>query len=49
MCYLRGRKTVMAKRKILAEFISGVEAMKKHREGKLTLWNYKGKQRPLCD
>jgi len=27
----------MAKRKILAELIEGVEAMKKHREGKLTL------------
>ena len=49
MCYLRGRKAVIAKRTILAEFIRGVEAMKKHREGKLTLRNYKVKQRPLCD
>jgi hypothetical protein len=30
-------ESVIAKRKILAELIEGVEAMKKHREGKLTL------------
>jgi hypothetical protein len=44
--------SVMAKRKILAELIEGVEAMRKHREGKLTLRSYtvevtrRGKPRP---
>ncbi len=37
----------MAKRKILAELIEGVEAMKKHREGKLTLRSYKVEAAPL--
>src|SRR5229473_772567 len=37
----------MAKRKILGELIEGVEAMKKHREGKLTLRGYKVELRPL--
>jgi hypothetical protein len=31
----------MAERKILAELIEGVEATKKHREGKLTLRSYR--------
>jgi putative transcriptional regulator len=31
----------MTKRKIISELIEGVEAMKKHREGKLTLRSYK--------
>jgi hypothetical protein len=35
----RGRQeeTVMAKRKIFDELIEGIDSMKKHREGKLTL------------
>jgi len=37
----------MAKRKILAELVEGVEAMKKHREGKLTLRSYKVDLQPL--
>jgi putative transcriptional regulator len=37
----------MAKRKILTELIEGVEAMKKHREGKLTLRSYKAELTPL--
>ena len=37
----------MAKRKILAELIEGVDAMKKHREGKLTLRSYKVDPAPL--
>jgi len=37
----------MAKRKILAELLEGVEAMKKHREGKLTLRSYKVEAAPL--
>jgi len=31
----------MAKRKIITELIEGVEAMKKQREGKLTLRSYR--------
>jgi len=37
----------MAKRKIFAELAEGVEAMKKHREGKLTLRSYRVKAAPL--
>lgn len=37
----------MAKRKIFTELIEGVEAMKKHREGKLTLRSYKVEATPL--
>ena len=37
----------MAKRKIFEELIDGVEAMKKHREGKLTLRSYKEEVTPL--
>jgi hypothetical protein len=37
----------MAKRKIFAKLIEGVEAMKKHREGKLTLRSYRVEAAPL--
>jgi putative transcriptional regulator len=37
----------MAKRKIFEELTDGVEAMKKHREGKLTLRSYKEEVTPL--
>src|SRR5260370_7696127 len=37
----------MAKRKILTELLEGVEAMKKHREGKLTLRSYRVELAPL--
>jgi hypothetical protein len=37
----------MAKRKIFDELIEGVDAMKKHREGKLTLRSYKEEVTPL--
>ncbi len=37
----------MAKRKIFDELIEGVGAMKKHREGKLTLRRYKEEVTPL--
>src|SRR5260370_37102295 len=37
----------MAKRKIFDELMEGVAAMKKHREGKLTLRSYKGEVTPL--
>jgi len=37
----------MAKRKIFGELIEGVDAMKKHREGKLTLRSYKEEVTPL--
>jgi putative transcriptional regulator len=37
----------MAKRKIFDELIEGVDAMKKHREGKLTLRSYKVEVTPL--
>jgi putative transcriptional regulator len=37
----------MAKRKIFDELIEGVGAMKKHREGKLTLRSYKEEAPPL--
>ncbi len=37
----------MAKRKIFEELIEGVQAMKKHREGKLTLRSYKVEAAPL--
>ncbi len=37
----------MAKRKIFDELMSGVDAMKKHREGKLTLRSYKEVVTPL--
>lgn len=37
----------MAKRKVFEELMSGVAAMKKHREGKLTLRSYKVEAAPL--
>jgi putative transcriptional regulator len=37
----------MAKRKIFDELMEGVHAMKKHREGKLTLRSYKEEVTPL--
>jgi hypothetical protein len=37
----------MAKRKIFVELIEGVEAMKKHRERKLTLRSYRVEAAPL--
>jgi len=37
----------MAKRKIFDELMRGVDAMKKHREGKLTLRSYKEEVTPL--
>src|SRR5580704_16541607 len=37
----------MAKRKIFTELIEGVEVMKAHREGKLTLRSYKVEAAPL--
>lgn len=37
----------MAKRKIFEELMEGVSAMKKHREGKLTLRSYKEEVTPL--
>ncbi len=37
----------MAKRKIFDELMEGVSAMKKHREGKLTLRSYKKEVTPL--
>ena len=37
----------MVKRKIFGELIEGVDAMKKHREGKLTLRSYKVESAPL--
>jgi putative transcriptional regulator len=37
----------MAKRKIFDELMEGVDAMKKHREGKLTLRSYKEAVTPL--
>ena len=37
----------MAKRKIFDELMEGVDAMKKHREGKLTLRSYKEEVTPL--
>jgi len=37
----------MAKRKIFDELMEGVDAMKKHREGKLTLRSYKEELTPL--
>ena len=37
----------MAKREIFDELIEGVSAMKKHREGKLTLRSYKEEVPPL--
>jgi putative transcriptional regulator len=37
----------MAKRKIFEELMEGVSAMKKHREGKLTLRSYKEGVTPL--
>jgi putative transcriptional regulator len=37
----------MAKRKLFDELIEGVAAMKKHREGKLTLRSYKDEVAPL--
>jgi hypothetical protein len=39
-------ETAMA-RKVFGEFMEGVEAMKKHREGKLTLRSYKVEAAPL--
>ena len=37
----------MGKRKVFEELMTGVRAMKKHREGKLTLRSYKVEPRPL--
>lgn len=37
----------MAKRKVFEELIDGVAAMKKHREGKITLRSYKLEPGPL--
>lgn len=37
----------MAKRTIFAELIEGVDAMKKHREGKLTLRSFRVEEAPL--
>jgi putative transcriptional regulator len=37
----------MAKRKIFGELMRGVAAMKKHREGKLTLRSYREEATPL--
>ena len=37
----------MSKRRIFAELLEGVEAMKKHREGKLTLRSYRVDAAPL--
>jgi hypothetical protein len=37
----------MARSKIFAELIEGVQAMKKHREGKLRLRSYKVEAAPL--
>lgn len=37
----------MANRKILDELLEGVQAMKEHREGKLTLRSYKNAPLPL--
>lgn len=37
----------MAKRRVFAELMSGVDAMKKHREGKLTLRRYHVEVAPL--
>src|SRR6201984_2449766 len=37
----------MAKRKIFQDLIEGVDAMEKHREGKLTLRSYKEEVTPL--
>jgi putative transcriptional regulator len=37
----------MAKRKIFDELMEGVNAMKKHREGKLTLRSYKEEVTPV--
>ncbi len=37
----------MSKRNILGELMEGVAAMKRHREGKLTLRNYKVETAPL--
>lgn len=37
----------MAKRRIADELLEGVAAMKSHREGKITLRNYRGKPAPL--
>jgi len=37
----------MAKRKIFAELLEGLEAMTHHREGKLTLRSYRVEPRPL--
>jgi putative transcriptional regulator len=37
----------MAKRKIIEELVSGVEAMRKQREGKLTLRSYRVEAAPL--
>jgi putative transcriptional regulator len=37
----------MAKREVFAELMEGVAAMKRHREGKLTLRNYKAEVSPL--
>ncbi len=37
----------MTKRKIFGELMEGVAAMKSHREGKLTLRNYKVETAPL--
>ena len=41
------KKAVMAKRKLFDELIEGVTAMRKHREGKLTLRSCKDEVAPL--
>jgi hypothetical protein len=38
---------IMARRRIFAELIEGVEAMKQHREGKLTQRSYRMEATPL--
>lgn len=38
---------MMAKRNLFSELMEGVEAMKSHREGKVTLRSYKVKAAPL--
>ena len=42
-----GEETVMAMRKIFKELMRGVDVIKQHREGKLTLRSYKREVAPL--
>ena len=44
---LKDEEAIMAKRKVFEELMEGVAAMKKHREGKLTLRSYKVEVAPL--